>query len=37
VVANAGGQGTALVPLGAGVPPDPFNRESALARITNSI
>jgi hypothetical protein len=37
VVANAGGQGTALVPLGAGVPPDPFNCEAALARITNSI
>ena len=37
VVANAGGQGTALVPLGAGVPPDPFNCGAALSRITNSI
>ena len=37
VVANAGGQGTVLVPLGAGVPPDPFNCGAALARITNSI
>jgi hypothetical protein len=37
VVANAGGEGTVLVPLGAGVPPDPFNCGAALASITNSI
>jgi hypothetical protein len=36
VVANAGGEGTALAPLGAGVPPDSFNSGAVLARITNS-
>jgi hypothetical protein len=37
VVANVDTGGTALVPLGTGVPPDPFNCGAVLARITNSI
>jgi hypothetical protein len=36
-VANMGCEKSALVPLGAGVPPDPVNCGAVLARITNSI
>jgi hypothetical protein len=37
VVANLACEKAGLVPLGAGVPPDPVNRGPVLAHITNSI
>jgi hypothetical protein len=37
VVASAGWEKVGLVPLGAGVPPDPVNCGAVLARITNSV
>ncbi len=37
VVADTGSGGTALVPLGAGVPSDAFNCPAVLARMTNAI